>query len=226
MEGDTFGFSANYAYFVGTEDIESDTSGLDSQPWKYLPGEIDEINVSSIARSGDWIQTQYNNQSSPSTFYTFYSPNAIQVAPSSINLYASQSEQFTVPGTCDSTIAWSLPAGSLGTLTASGLYTAPPVVPSQQTVSVSAMSQSNGSSFGSAQVTLLSAPQPLTPGRVKPVTLSGGQFAIVYCNAARPAGQSAHRCHGQLHGRRPERNRGQRHHQRQRNRIVRLYRLE
>jgi RHS repeat-associated protein len=160
--GGTFGFSGNYAYFVGTEDIESDTSGLDSQPWKYLPGEIDEINVSSIARSGGWIQTQYNNQSSPSTFYTFYSPNAIQVAPSSINLYASQSEQFTVPGTCDSTIAWSIPAGALGTLSSTGLYTAPSVISSQQTVAVSAMSQSNGSSFGSAQVTLLPAPQPLS----------------------------------------------------------------
>ena len=160
--GGTFGFSANYAYFVGTEDIESDTSSLDSRPWKYLPGQIDEINVSNIARSGDWIQTQYNNQSSPSTFYTFYSPTAIQVAPSSISLYASQSEQFTVPGTCDATISWSLPGGALGTLTSSGLYTAPSTIPSQQTVTVSATSQSNGSSLGTAQVTLLPPPQPLT----------------------------------------------------------------
>ena len=139
-----------------------DTSSLDSQPWKYLPGQIDEINVSNTARSGDWIQTQFNNQSSPSTFYKFYSPNAVQVAPSAISLYAAQSEQFTVPATCDATIAWSLPTGSLGTLTSTGLYTAPSVVSSQQTVTVSATSQSNGSSLGSAQVTLLPAPQPLT----------------------------------------------------------------
>jgi RHS repeat-associated protein len=158
----TYGFSPNYAYFVGTEDVETDTSSLDSQPWKYLNGQIDEISVSSIARSGDWIQTQYNNQSSPSTFYTFYSPTAIQVAPSSISLYALQSEQFTVPGTCDTAISWSLPSGSLGTLTSSGLYTAPPAISSQQTVTVSAANQSSGSSLGSALVTLLPAPQPLT----------------------------------------------------------------
>jgi len=160
--GSTFGFSPNYAYFVGTEDIESDTSSVDSRPWIYLNGMIDEINVSNTARSGDWIQTQYNNQSSPSTFYTFYSPTTTQVAPSSISLYASQSEQFAVPSSCDATIVWTLPSGALGTLTSSGLYTAPSAVSSQQTVIVSATSQSNGSSLGSAQVTLLTPPQPLT----------------------------------------------------------------
>jgi RHS repeat-associated protein len=157
----TFGYSPNYAYFVGTEDAESDTSSLDTQPWKYLPGQIDEISVSSTARSSDWIQTQYNNQSSPSPFYTFYSPNAIQVAPSSIGLYAAQSEQFTVPGTCDATITWSVPAGSPGTLTSSGLYTAPSPISSQQSITVSAISQSTGSSLGSAQITLQTTPQPL-----------------------------------------------------------------
>ena len=161
-QGNAYAYDSAYSYFVGSGDIETDTSSLDAQPWKYLPGQIDEINVSDIARSSDWIQTQFNNQSSPSTFYTLYSPNAVQVAPSSVSLYASQSEQFTVPGTCDATISWSIPAGSLGTLTSTGLYTAPSVVSSQQIVTVSAMSQSNGSSFGSAQVTLLPVPQPLT----------------------------------------------------------------
>ena len=160
--GGTLGYSPTYVYFVGTEDAETDTSTEDFQPWKYLPGQIDEINISSIARSGDWIQTQFNNQSLPSTFYKFYSPNAVQVAPSSISLYASQNELFTVPGTCDATIVWSLSGGSLGNLTSAGLYTAPSTISSQQTVTVNATSQSNGTSLGSAQVTLLPVPQPLT----------------------------------------------------------------
>jgi len=33
-------------------------------------GVIDEVRISDIARSGDWIQTEYNNQNSPSTFYS------------------------------------------------------------------------------------------------------------------------------------------------------------
>jgi hypothetical protein len=32
-------------------------------------GTLDECRVSSSARSGDWIKTEFNNQNSPSTFY-------------------------------------------------------------------------------------------------------------------------------------------------------------
>jgi hypothetical protein len=34
-----------------------------------LDGAIDEVRISNMARSGDWITTCYNNQNSPSTFY-------------------------------------------------------------------------------------------------------------------------------------------------------------
>ncbi|MCL5436205.1 MAG: DUF2341 domain-containing protein, partial [Patescibacteria group bacterium] len=36
----------------------------------YFNGVIDEPRVSNIARSADWIKTEYTNQSSPSTFFT------------------------------------------------------------------------------------------------------------------------------------------------------------
>lgn len=34
-----------------------------------LTGELDEIRLSAITRSADWISTEYNNQNSPNTFY-------------------------------------------------------------------------------------------------------------------------------------------------------------
>ena len=34
-------------------------------------GVADEVRVSATARSADWIKTGYNNQSSPSTFYSY-----------------------------------------------------------------------------------------------------------------------------------------------------------
>ncbi len=37
------------------------------QPWT---GNLDEIRVSNIARSADWIAAEYNNQKNPSTFYS------------------------------------------------------------------------------------------------------------------------------------------------------------
>ena len=33
-------------------------------------GTIDEVRISTVGRSGGWVLTEYNNQSSPSTFYT------------------------------------------------------------------------------------------------------------------------------------------------------------
>jgi hypothetical protein len=36
----------------------------------FLNGIIDEMRVSNVIRSADWIATEYNNQSSPSTFYS------------------------------------------------------------------------------------------------------------------------------------------------------------
>jgi RHS repeat-associated protein len=42
--------------------------GFDGGRW--WNGAIDEVRVSSAARSAGWIATEYNNQSSPATFYT------------------------------------------------------------------------------------------------------------------------------------------------------------
>jgi hypothetical protein len=47
-----------------------------------LSGPVDEVRISNVARSGDWITTTYNNISSPSSFYTIGSP----VSPASPNL--------------------------------------------------------------------------------------------------------------------------------------------
>lgn len=35
-----------------------------------LPGTMDELKISNAVRSGDWVTSEYNNQFSPSTFYT------------------------------------------------------------------------------------------------------------------------------------------------------------
>jgi hypothetical protein len=36
----------------------------------YIDGTIDEVRISNIDRSAEWIQTSYNNQSNPSAFYS------------------------------------------------------------------------------------------------------------------------------------------------------------
>jgi len=45
-------------------------SGTNEDYQGLFPGKIDNVRVSSTARSPDWIATEYNNQSSPSTFFS------------------------------------------------------------------------------------------------------------------------------------------------------------
>jgi len=40
------------------------------QSSEYMDGRLDEIRISNVHRSSDWITTEYNNQNSTSTFYT------------------------------------------------------------------------------------------------------------------------------------------------------------
>ena len=39
-------------------------------PSPYWPGKVDEVRVSNVARAAGWIGTEYNNQASPSAFYS------------------------------------------------------------------------------------------------------------------------------------------------------------
>src|SRR3989344_5568263 len=43
--------------------------GGSSTVCEYFNGIIDDVRISSTARSAEWISTEYNNQSSPATFY-------------------------------------------------------------------------------------------------------------------------------------------------------------
>ena len=44
---------------------------------RYWNGKLDEIRLSNIARSTGWLLTEYNNQSSPSTFYSVGSEQTV-----------------------------------------------------------------------------------------------------------------------------------------------------
>ncbi|MFW9963940.1 MAG: DUF2341 domain-containing protein [Candidatus Sifarchaeia archaeon] len=60
----------------------------EAKAWTYpWIGQIDEVRVSSIARSGAWIQTEYENQNNPSSFYSVGAEENIGYSESaSINL--------------------------------------------------------------------------------------------------------------------------------------------
>jgi hypothetical protein len=71
---------------VTPQELDSPSGPLDSDASSTLvvgnrtsadrsfAGLLDEVRVSSVSRSGDWLGTQYRNQSDPSTFYTVGTP--------------------------------------------------------------------------------------------------------------------------------------------------------
>ena len=64
--------------------------GTPGNDWDWiLNGKLDEIRISNTNRNGSWIKTEYNNQSSPSTFYavpsaanSVFTPAVFQFSPS------------------------------------------------------------------------------------------------------------------------------------------------
>jgi len=80
----------------------------------------------------------------------------IQISPGSVSLQASQSQQFTatVTGTGNLGVTWSANP-QVGTLTSSGLYTAPGSISSNQVIQVTATSVADPTQKATALVTLL-----------------------------------------------------------------------
>jgi RHS repeat-associated protein len=128
---------------------------------EYFDGVIDEVRISNSVQTPDWIASEYNNQGSPSKFYTLYSENVVEVIPASVNLYAGQRQQFMATNACGAGVTWSMPTSAQGTLTAGGLYTAPSRITAQQTIAITATSQGSGDYTGDGVVLLL--PAPLSP---------------------------------------------------------------
>jgi hypothetical protein len=81
---------------------------------EYFNGVIDEVRVSDIARSADWIQTEYNNENSPSTFYSLASEEPVPVYTLTYTAGANGSVTGTSPQTvnygADGTAVTAVPA--------------------------------------------------------------------------------------------------------------------
>jgi hypothetical protein len=135
-------------------------------------GSLDEVRISSVVRSADWIATEFNNESSPSTFYQLSDENEVSITPTNVILYNSQTQQFSA-NSCSGSITWSLTPAGVGTLTTSGFYTAPASIATQQTVTVTAADPANPAGPASATITLdPSVAVSVTPASV---TLYSGQ---------------------------------------------------
>ncbi|MBX3028386.1 DUF1800 family protein [bacterium] len=104
---------------------------------------------------------------------------SVSVAPASVTVLAGATQQFqaTVSGSANQAVTWSVSAigggeAAVGTIDASGLYTAPTTVPAGGSVTVRAASAANPAAVGSATV-LVRDPLAITYGRLLDQTSFG-----------------------------------------------------
>jgi hypothetical protein len=79
----------------------NDTCYIGRYTTPYLNGTLDEVRISNVSRSAEWVSTEYNNQASPSTFYDMGSEETrrtkIYVNPSLVEKEPSDAgSSFTV----------------------------------------------------------------------------------------------------------------------------------
>jgi hypothetical protein len=107
----------------------------------------------------------------------------VTVSPASANVRAGTTKSFsaTVAGSSNTAVTWqvnSVAGGSAatGTISSSGMYTAPMTVPSSNNVTVRAVSSADATATGSSAVTLQN-PVPVLTG-IAPPSVPAGAFAI------------------------------------------------
>lgn len=114
---------------------------------------------------------------------------SVATSPPTATVIVGQTQQFTasVSGTTNTAVTWSVAGGaSNGTVSATGLYTAPATVPNPAQVTVTGTSQADPSKFGSSIVTVQSAVQIL-PSAVTLQVNGTQQFTATVSGSANQA---------------------------------------
>ena len=100
--------------------------------------------------------------SSASAIITLSSLVSVTIGPQTVNLSAYKQQQFqaNVSGATDSTITWTI-SPTVGTISNSGLYTAPPSITGPQTITLTATSAADPTKYATAIVSLTQIVLPI-----------------------------------------------------------------
>jgi hypothetical protein len=127
------------------------------------------------------VSSIYSGSSAGATV-TLKTAPAVSVSPSSASVMATKTQQFTATVSDNSAVTWEVNgtaggSSTVGTISASGLYTAPSVIPNPATVTISAVSQEDSLVQGSATVTVTTLLQiVLMPGTATVQPLAEANF--------------------------------------------------
>jgi hypothetical protein len=118
----------------------------------------------------------------------------VSISPATAAVYLGSQQQMTatVSGTTNTAVTWEAngTAGGdtvTGTITAGGLYTAPAILPSTATVTITAVSQADPSANGTASVTIESNVQvTISPASANVATGGSQQFSATVTGSGNP----------------------------------------
>jgi len=162
---------ANSANREVTWTISPDGAGTISSAGLYMaPATIAAQQTVTVTAT-----SQADSSKSNTSTVTLMIPVSVSVTPQSATLYESQSQQFTatVADSTNTAVTWTISPDGAGTISETGLYTAPATIPAQQTVTVTATSQADRSKSGTSTINLMaSVSVSVTP---QSATLYGGQ---------------------------------------------------
>lgn len=110
---------------------------------------------------------------------------SLAITPTAANLYAAQSLQLSaaVTGTTNSDVTWTMNP-QVGTLSSSGLYSAPSIIMSAQTVTVAAISVADPSASFSVDIHLLPVAVTLSPSTISLQPWQTTQFVANVVNTS------------------------------------------
>ena len=144
------------------------TSGLYTAPAFIAATQTVTITATSVA---DATKT--------ATALVTLAPVSVSLAPSTITLFGGQTQQFTptVIGTTNTSVTWSINPGTVGSISGSGLYTAPATIASTQTVTVTATTVADNTKFATATITLNPPAPPVITQQPQNASTATGQTA-------------------------------------------------
>jgi len=150
---------------VGSNPCVPYLTGAATQVDYLAPGAIPNPNPVTVT-----VSSAANSNLNASALITVLNHVVVSVLPSSATVAPTGIQPFTaaVLGTSNQNVVWQIAGsgcaqvGSCGTVTSSGIYTAPPVVPTPNALQVVAVSQDDGTQAGSATVTISGTPTILS----------------------------------------------------------------
>src|SRR5579871_5662582 len=125
-----------------------------------------------------------NGTKTASAVITLQPTVSVSVTPGSASLSASQTQQFTATVTNGAAgVTWSV-SPEIGTLSTAGLYTAPSLISTTQTVTITAASTADPTKSASASITLQPISVTVTPASVALGASQTQQFTATVANGA------------------------------------------